>query len=220
VRALVTGATGFVGAAVARALLRDGWQVRTLARAGSDHRNLKDLDVELAIGDLKQPATLVAAAAKCDAVFHVAADYRLGTREPRELYENNVDGTRNVLHAAARAGVPLLRGNSQAIGPLFIPGQTSCPACEWRRAKEEIPGAREIVEYYRSERRGRGYGAALSTTIAWSSTLLAHEALVFLSGLPPPRTRNAKVSVSLDDPLSAKVTPCPVDPGCEACGPR
>jgi dihydroflavonol-4-reductase len=105
VRALVTGATGFVGAAVARALLREGWQVRALARRGSDSSNLRDLPVETAIGDLTDRASLESAAADCGAVFHVAADYRLGVRRPDELYRNNVEGTRNVLAAARRARV-------------------------------------------------------------------------------------------------------------------
>jgi dihydroflavonol-4-reductase len=105
VRALVTGATGFVGAAVARALLRDGWQVRALARAGSDRSNLGSLPLEIAVGDLNDPASLEPAIADCRALFHVAADYRLGARDPEQLYRTNVEGTRNILAAARRAGV-------------------------------------------------------------------------------------------------------------------
>jgi dihydroflavonol-4-reductase len=104
-RALVTGATGFVGAAVARALLQAGWQVRTLVRKGSDRRNLQHLAVDLVEGDLADSDSLARAAADCEALFHVAADYRLGAREPGDLYRTNVEGTRNILNAARQAGV-------------------------------------------------------------------------------------------------------------------
>ena len=104
-RAFLTGGTGFVGAAVARALLRDGWQVRALRRANSDRRNLAGLEVEAVEGDLGDAHFLERAAAGCAAVFHVAADYRLGARNPQELYQTNVEGTRNILLAARSAGV-------------------------------------------------------------------------------------------------------------------
>ena len=104
-KALVTGATGFVGAAVARALLGGQWQVRILARRGSDRRNLKNLDVEVFEGDLGDLSSLERAAQGCVGLFHVAADYRLGARDPAELYRANVEGTRNVLNAAYRSGV-------------------------------------------------------------------------------------------------------------------
>ena len=104
-RALVSGATGFVGSAVARALLREGWQVRALVRSTSDRRNLQDLDTEVVAGDLNDPASLAGALAGCEALFHVAADYRLGARRPEELYRTNVEGTRNILNAARSGAV-------------------------------------------------------------------------------------------------------------------
>jgi dihydroflavonol-4-reductase len=103
-RALVTGASGFVGSAVARALLRQGWQVRVLVRKDSDRRNLQQLAVEIVTGDLADSASLERALAGCEALFHVAADYRLAALEPTQLYRTNVEGTRNILQAARLAG--------------------------------------------------------------------------------------------------------------------
>jgi len=104
-RALVTGASGFVGSAVARALLTAGWQVRALARKDSPVANLQQLAVEIAAGDLTDRASLDRALQGCEAVFHVAADYRLGARDPGQLYRTNVEGTRNILDASRAAGV-------------------------------------------------------------------------------------------------------------------
>jgi dihydroflavonol-4-reductase len=104
-RALVTGASGFVGAAVARALQGAGWQVRALVRPTSNLDNLRGLALETAVGDLTDVPSLERALGGCDALFHVAADYRLGARRPEELYLNNVEGTRYILDAAGRAGV-------------------------------------------------------------------------------------------------------------------
>jgi dihydroflavonol-4-reductase len=79
--------------------------VRVLARAGSDRSNLAGLPVEVSEGNLTDAATLAPAVAQCTGLFHVAADYRLGARDPEQLYRSNVDGTRNILNAARRAGI-------------------------------------------------------------------------------------------------------------------
>jgi dihydroflavonol-4-reductase len=100
--ALVTGASGFVGWHVARALLERGHSVRALVRPNS---RVPELDVEPIIGDLRDPASLSRAAAGCGLVFHVAADYRLWSKNPDDLYRSNVEGTRNMLAAAQSAGV-------------------------------------------------------------------------------------------------------------------
>lgn len=102
---LVTGATGFVGAHVVRALLDEGESVRCLVRSASRRDNLAELDVELVEGDLRDRSSLERAVSGCRRVFHCAADYRLFARVPGELYASNVDGTRNVLEAAGEAGV-------------------------------------------------------------------------------------------------------------------
>ena len=104
-QALVTGASGFVGAAVVRALLAAGCQVRVLLRPQSSRRNLAGLAVEPAIGELADVGALEAALAGCEALFHVAADYRLWAPDPQALYRSNVDGTRNIVQAAQRSGV-------------------------------------------------------------------------------------------------------------------
>ena len=104
-RALVTGANGFVGSAVARALGKAGWQVRALVRMGSDRRNLQDLPVDIAVGDITDETSLGTALSGCEALFHVAADYRLWAPRPELLYRTNIEGTRKVLEAARRAGV-------------------------------------------------------------------------------------------------------------------
>lgn len=119
-KALVTGATGFVGSAVARRLLRDGHSVRVLARAGSDRSNLRGLNVDVAEGDLTKPDSLLPACAGCDALFHVAADYRLWAPDPAELYRANVDGTRAMLEAARRVGVKRIVYTS-SVATLGIP---------------------------------------------------------------------------------------------------
>ena len=102
---LVTGATGFVGSAVARQLLARGETVRVLARPGGDRRNLEGLALELAEGDLGDPASLERSLRGCQALFHVAADYRLWVPRPDEIYQANVAGTRRLMELAGEAGV-------------------------------------------------------------------------------------------------------------------
>ncbi len=104
-KTLITGATGFVGSAVLRRLIKTGHSVRTLIRPNSDRRNLAGLSVEICTGDLTDRASLDRALAGCSGLFHVAADYRLWVPKPREIYEANVTGTRNIMLAAAHAGV-------------------------------------------------------------------------------------------------------------------
>lgn len=125
---LVTGASGFLGWHVAQLLVERGHRVRALVRPGSQ---LRDLDAETVTGDLRDPASLARAVAGCGLVFHVAADYRLWAADPGELYRSNVDGTRNLLQAASRAGVDRVVYTS-TVGCIGIPrggvGDEDCPA--------------------------------------------------------------------------------------------
>jgi dihydroflavonol-4-reductase len=102
---LVTGASGFVGSAVARKLVETGFSVRALVRGKSPRAHLTGLDLEFFEGDLRDRKSLDRATAGIRYLFHVAADYRLWARDPREIYASNVEGTRNLMEAAMAAGV-------------------------------------------------------------------------------------------------------------------
>ena len=102
---LVTGATGFVGAAVVRALLAEGRRVRVLVRPKADRRNIEGLKLEIRFGTLDDEAALRGAVMNCGALYHVAADYRLWVRDPKPMFRANVEGTRILMEAALQAGV-------------------------------------------------------------------------------------------------------------------
>lgn len=104
-RVFLTGATGFVGSHVARALHDAGAQLRLLTRKSSRTEHLRQLNAEIVTGDLRQPENLRSALAGCDALIHVAADYRLWVRDPQAMYAANVEGTRALLHLARETGV-------------------------------------------------------------------------------------------------------------------
>jgi dihydroflavonol-4-reductase len=104
-KVFLTGATGFVGSHVARALVDQGAELRLLVRRSSRTDNIADLRAELAMGDLCQPDSLRASMSGCDFVFHVAADYRIWVRDPEQMYRANVEGTRALIQAAQQAGV-------------------------------------------------------------------------------------------------------------------
>jgi dihydroflavonol-4-reductase len=100
--AFITGATGFVGSHVARALAEQGSDLRLLVRTNSDVRNISGLAAETATGDLRDAGSIEKAMSGCEVVFHVAADYRLWVRDPDQMYRSNVEGTRTVLEAARK----------------------------------------------------------------------------------------------------------------------
>jgi len=104
-KAFVTGATGFLGAHVARVLAEQGADLRLLVRSTSDLRNIEGLKADRVTGDLRSAPSIEKAIAGCDTVFHVAADYRLWVRDPEQMYRSNVEGTRALLEAARKNSV-------------------------------------------------------------------------------------------------------------------
>ena len=117
---LVTGASGFVGSAVARALVDRGARVRVLIRRASPRTNIEGLDVAVADGDMRDPADMTRALQGCRYAFHVAADYRLWARDPEEIVRNNLAGVTAVMEAALAAGVERLVYTS-SVAALRIP---------------------------------------------------------------------------------------------------
>ena len=135
---LVTGASGFIGWHVARRLLDRGVSVRALVRPAS---RLRELDVERVDGDLRDPASLERAVQNTSVVYHIAADYRLWAKNPSELFRSNVDGTRNLLEAARRAGVERVVYTS-TVGCIGMPSDGS--------GNEETPvGLEEMTGAYK-----------------------------------------------------------------------
>jgi len=120
-KTFITGATGFIGASITRELLKEGRQVRALVRASSDTSNLAGLDVEFWKGDLRDGDSLKKGLKGCDALYHAAADYRLWTRTPQDMYRINVDGTTAILDAALENGLSRVVYTS-SVGTLGNPG--------------------------------------------------------------------------------------------------
>ncbi|MBV9220833.1 MAG: NAD-dependent epimerase/dehydratase family protein [Methylobacteriaceae bacterium] len=143
--ALVTGASGFVGSAVARALIAAGGRVRALVRSSSPRTNLAGLDATLVEGDLRDSAAADRAVAGVRYLFHVAAAYRLWVRDPHAMVETNVGGTERVMRAALRAGVEKIVYTS-SVATLAI-DSSGVPGDETRRLTE----AEAIGVYKRSK---------------------------------------------------------------------
>ena len=136
---LVTGATGFVGAAVTRALVRRGHEVRALVRPDSERRLASDPVIELAIGNVNDPVTVREAVRGVDGVFHVAATYSYWHRNPAETYRTNVDGTSLVLREARAAGVARAVVTS-TVATLKWPGKGGLADESSIASLDELPG--------------------------------------------------------------------------------
>jgi len=119
---LITGVSGFVGAAVAKAFAAEGWRVRGLARASSPATNLEGFPGDIVRGDMLDAAAMARALEGCDALAHVAADYRLWAPDPEEIVRHNREGTRIVMEAALTAGVKRIVYTSSVATIAPLPG--------------------------------------------------------------------------------------------------
>ncbi len=130
---LLTGATGFVGAAVARMLIARGEKVRVLVRPTSNRKNIMNLDVDIVEGDLLRPETLGAACKNISHLYHVAADYRIWTRFPDQMMRANIEGSRQLLKIATESGVQKIVYTSSVavlgIHPDGTPANEQSPVC-------------------------------------------------------------------------------------------
>ncbi|WAX57405.1 SDR family oxidoreductase [Jatrophihabitans cynanchi] len=142
-RVLVTGASGFIGSALVRALMSGGEHVVALVHPGADNSALAELDVEQVPGDVRDPVSARRAVAGCRSVFHVAALYRFWDRDPRSFYAVNVDGTRTVLTAAREASVERVVYTS-TVGTIGVDGDRGRPASEL-----DYPDVRHLFGAYK-----------------------------------------------------------------------
>jgi dihydroflavonol-4-reductase len=126
---LVTGAAGFLGSHLARQLVARGESVRVLLRASSSNRAIADLSLEYVTGDLRDAVSLERAMVGIRHVYHVAADYRLWAKNPQDIYDSNVGGTKNLLTAAKNAGVQLLIYTS-TVATIAVDRHLADPATE------------------------------------------------------------------------------------------
>jgi dihydroflavonol-4-reductase len=129
-RVLVTGGAGFIGSAVLRELLQRGARAVAMVEPGGGTENLDGLDVEVVVGDLRDPNAVTKAVDGARVVFHVAALYRFWARDPRAFYDINVGGTKHVLEATRRAGCERVVYTS-TVGTLGVEGASAgAPADE------------------------------------------------------------------------------------------
>lgn len=190
----VTGATGFLGSHVVRQLCAKGDRVRVLVRPSSVCRTLEGLDVERTYGDLRDRASLREALRGARCVFHVAADYRLWTRNPRELYESNVTGTRNLLEAAAAAGVERFVYTS-SVATIAVPRDGQLPNEQTQTRLGEMIGhykrSKWLAEQEALAAAARGLAVVIvnpTTPVGpgdWKPTPTGRVILDFLSGRMP-----------------------------------
>jgi dihydroflavonol-4-reductase len=207
-KSFVTGATGFVGCHVVRHLLAVGDSVRVLVRPASNLRALEGQAVEFAEGDLRDSGSLEAALQGVDRVFHVAADYRLWSARPDEMYQSNVGGTRNVLEAAQRAGVSRFIYTS-TVATVAVPRGDSLPNEETHAQVDEMIGHYKRSKFLAEEEAVKAAASGFSVVIVnpttpvgaldWKPTPTGRIVVDFLNGRMPAYVDTGLNVVGVDD---------------------
>jgi dihydroflavonol-4-reductase len=205
---LVTGAAGFVGSHVARHLSVAGFPVRVLLRSTSRLLALEDLPVERVEGDLRDAASLDRALRGVSRVIHVAADYRLWCRNPQEIYENNVTGTRNLLEAAGRAGVERFVYTS-TVATIAVQRPGSLPNEETQAGVDEMIGHYKRSKFLAEQEALRAAANGLPVVIVnptapvgpgdWKPTPTGRIILDFLNGKMPAYVDTGLNFVAVED---------------------
>jgi len=206
---LVTGATGFVGSHVARQLVAAGHSVRVLVRQNSNLQLLEGLPVERVEGDLRDARSLDRAAKGARKIFHIAADYRLWARNPDEIYESNVEGTRRLFEAAARAGVERIVYTS-TVATIAVPGHENNPPNEDSHASlDQMIGHYKRSKFLAEAEAIRAAKAGLPIVIVnptapvgpgdWKPTPTGRILLDFLNGKMPAYVDTGLNLVAVED---------------------
>jgi len=205
---LVTGVTGFVGSHIARQLASRGERVRALVRPTSRRDALEGVAVEFGEGDLRDGASLERAMRGVERVFHVAADYRLWTRRPEELYESNVEGTRRLLELAGQAGVKRIVYTS-TVATIAAPREGALPNEETRTELREMIGHYKRSKFLAEEEAKKAAVAGVPVVIVnptapvgpgdWKPTPTGKIIVDFLNGKMPAYVDTGLNVVAVED---------------------
>jgi dihydroflavonol-4-reductase len=206
---LVTGASGFVGSHVARQLVAAGHSVRVLTRPGSNLRALDGVAVERVEGDLRDPVSLARALCGVRRVFHVAADYRLWARDPKEIYRSNVEGTRSLFAAARGAGIERIIYTS-TVATIAIPAHNGAlPNEETRATLDQMIGHYKRSKFLAEQEAMEAAAAGLPVVIVnptapvgpgdWKPTPTGRIILDFLNGKMPAYVDTGLNVVAVED---------------------